>query len=74
MTTLALPSSSPEIQLALSILGRALFVATSFESDCRMLALCLRLRDPFLDVAKPDEFEKFIRAPAIAKLVKTSAQ
>ena len=68
MTTLALPSVSAETQQTLTVLGRALFVATSFETDCRMLALCLKLRDPFGDIGKSDEFERFIREPAVAKL------
>ncbi len=68
--TLALPSRTPGTRQIFAALGRALFVATSFETDCRVLAFALKLRDPFLKAASVDEFERFIHEPVLAKLVK----
>ena len=70
MNTLALLPTSPEATWSLQALGRALALATSFEMEVRMLAVGLRLRDPLYETATPDEFVRFLRQPAVAKLAR----
>jgi hypothetical protein len=68
MSTLELLPTGRAADSVMLALGRALVLATSFEFDCRCLALCLRLRDPLLDELSGEHFERFVSEPAIAKL------
>jgi hypothetical protein len=70
MNSLAFLPASPETTWSLQALGRALALATSFETDVRMLALGLRLRDPLYETATPDDFARFVRQPTVAMLAR----
>lgn len=68
VNTLAIPSAGPDTEPRYATLGRALSLASSFEIDCRMLALTLKLRDPSLDGASAEQFGKAVSDPVVEQL------
>ena len=69
MDTLALPSTSDQANSAHAILGRALTLASSFESECRLVAFALKLKEPYLASDDAQAFQRFLEKIACAKLV-----
>ena len=65
---LALPTSGSDAEPQYAVLGRALSFASSFEFDCRMLAVNLTLRDPSLDGAPIEQVAKVLQAAAVGPL------
>lgn len=70
MGTLTLPETMTGASAAYAMLGRALTLAASFESDCRILAFSLKLKEPSLDTANPQDIERFLGEVVFGKLVK----
>ena len=69
MPLLSDPPTDPESVWAHAVLGRALYIACEFESNCRSLAFVLKVRDPQLGGQSDEEFFEALSKAVLGRLV-----
>ena len=69
MPLLADPPVDEVTRVACVLLGRALYVASGFEDDCRSLAFVLKVREPQTEGQPDDEFFTAVSKAVLGRLV-----
>ena len=69
MPLLADPPPDEVTRTACVLLGRALFIASGFEDDCRSLAFVLKVREPQPEGQSDDEFFTAVSKAVLGRLV-----
>lgn len=69
MPLLADPPTDEVTRAACVLLGRALYIASEFESDCRSLVFVLKVREPQLEQQSDDEFFTALSKTVFGRLV-----
>ena len=69
MPLLADPPTDEVTQAACVLLGRALYIASEFEGDCRSLAFVLKVREPQSEEQSDDQFFQALSKAVLGRLV-----
>lgn len=69
MSLLADPPPDEVTRTTCVLLGRALFIASGFEDDCRSLAFVLKVREPQPEGQSDDEFFTAVSKAVLGRLV-----
>ena len=72
MQLLTDPPTDEVTRIACTFLGRALYVASRFENDCRSLAFILKVREPQPEGQSEDEFFTAVSKAVLGRLVDLS--
>lgn len=72
MPLLSDPPADGETTWALAALGRALYIACEFESDCRSLAFVLKVREPQPNDQSEEQFFEAVSKAVLGRLVDLS--
>lgn len=67
MNALTVPSFSEQADSAYATLGRALSLASSFEADCRLVALSLKLKEPYQVLDNIKAYTQFLETMKAAQ-------